>query len=65
MEDNAGFEVVLQETLTLFKKNNQNIDLKKVEDAARAAYEILGDTSWETGGPIIFHSLAVAKNCCP
>jgi GTP pyrophosphokinase len=61
MEDHANFEVVLQEMLTLFKKNNQNVDLKKVEDAARTAYEILGDTSWETGGPIIFHSLSVAK----
>lgn len=61
MKEDSRFELVLREMLLLFKEKGVNADLKKVEDAARTAYDILGDLSWESGNPIIFHSMAVAK----
>ncbi len=61
MSENRRFEDVLVETLSLFEKSNSNVDIKKVESAAKVAYEILGNISWESGAPIIFHSLSVAK----
>jgi GTP diphosphokinase / guanosine-3',5'-bis(diphosphate) 3'-diphosphatase len=61
MEDQTRFEKALKDMITLFEKNSVHIDLKKVEDACRTAYDILGETSWESGSPIIYHSMSVAR----
>jgi guanosine-3',5'-bis(diphosphate) 3'-pyrophosphohydrolase len=61
MEDQTRFEKALNEMIALFEKSSAHIDLKKVEDACRTAWEILGDASWESGSPIIYHSMSVAK----
>lgn len=47
--------------LSLFKESGLKIDFGKVEEAGRVAYQILGEVCWESGGPIIFHSMEVAK----
>nr|HPR32499.1 HD domain-containing protein [Prolixibacteraceae bacterium] len=61
MDGSLRFEQEMQNMLSLFAKSGLNVDLKKVEEAARAAYAILGDRCWETGGPIIYHSMSVAR----
>ncbi|HNW51399.1 MAG TPA: RelA/SpoT family protein [Prolixibacteraceae bacterium] len=61
MEAQTQFEHALSDMLSLFEKSSVHVDLKKIEDACRSAYEILGDISWESGPPIIYHSIAVAK----
>lgn len=61
MELNDKFEIALKELIDLCEKSSLAIDLKKVDDAARMAFDILGGSSWESGDPIIFHSIEVAK----
>jgi len=61
MVDNSRFETQLEELITLLEKQNNNLDLKKIEDACRVAHEILGETCWESGNPIIYHSISVAR----
>ncbi|MBN2262718.1 MAG: bifunctional (p)ppGpp synthetase/guanosine-3',5'-bis(diphosphate) 3'-pyrophosphohydrolase [Prolixibacteraceae bacterium] len=47
--------------LNICKKSSVAIDIVKVEDAGNKAFQILGNSCWETGEPIIFHSIKVAK----
>jgi GTP pyrophosphokinase len=47
--------------LNICKKSSVAIDIAKVEDAGNKAFQILGNSCWETGEPIIFHSIKVAK----
>lgn len=61
MELQDKFEKSLKELITLCDQSTVMIDLKRVEEAARVAFEILGDSKWESGEPIIFHSFEVAK----
>lgn len=61
MDEKLKFETSLKDMITLLDKQGLNVDLMKVEDACRSAYEILGEASWESGDPIIYHSMAVAK----
>lgn len=60
MEDINRFENRLEELISLLDKQGNNLDLKKIEDACRIAYAILGETCWESGAPIIYHSMSVA-----
>lgn len=55
------FEKALANLLAVCEKSSAAIDLKKVEEACRMAFQILGDSRWESGDQIIFHSIAVAN----
>lgn len=55
------FEERLVALLNECSKSNVAIDPEKVSEAAKAAFEILGDASWESGEPIVFHSIEVAR----
>jgi GTP diphosphokinase / guanosine-3',5'-bis(diphosphate) 3'-diphosphatase len=55
------FERKLSDLLNACKKSGISVDLQKVEEAGRKAFDILGGSCWESGEPIIFHSLEVAK----
>ncbi|MGF7138436.1 RelA/SpoT family protein [Roseimarinus sediminis] len=55
------FEERLVALLSECSKSNVAIDPEKVSEAAKAAFEILGDASWESGEPIVFHSIEVAR----
>jgi GTP pyrophosphokinase len=61
MDESMKFENSIEELIAHLEKHNINLDLKKIEDACRVAHEILGDTCWESGAPIIYHSMSVAK----
>ena len=61
MDIREKYQKSLQELLALCEQTSVTIDLKKVENAAGMAFDILGNSSWETGDPIIFHSIEVAK----
>ncbi|NLU38350.1 MAG: bifunctional (p)ppGpp synthetase/guanosine-3',5'-bis(diphosphate) 3'-pyrophosphohydrolase [Bacteroidales bacterium] len=61
MENNNRFETTLEELLALLGKQSSNLDLNKISEACHFAYEILGETSWESGKPIIYHSMSVAR----
>jgi GTP pyrophosphokinase len=54
------FEKALNDLLELCSKSSVPLDNEKIEKASRLAYDILGDLRWETGEPIIFHSIEVA-----
>lgn len=56
-----NFDSALQALLQVCEKGSVPIDLEKVERAAKVAFEILGNSSWESGDPIIFHSIEVAR----
>jgi len=49
------------ELLEICKRSNVPIDISKIEKAGQKAFQILNDSSWESGDPIIFHSIDVAK----
>ncbi|HPR60071.1 MAG TPA: RelA/SpoT family protein [Prolixibacteraceae bacterium] len=55
------FNAALTGLLNICKKSSVAIDIAKVEDAGQKAFKILGASCWETGEPIIFHSIKVAK----
>lgn len=55
------FNAALASLLNICKKSSVTIDTAKVEDAGQKAFQILGNSCWETGEPIIFHSIKVAK----
>lgn len=61
MSERLYFDNELKTMMALFEKSELNIDLTKVEEACRFAYQILGNKSWESGGPIIYHSMDVAQ----
>ncbi|MDA3927926.1 MAG: RelA/SpoT family protein [Prolixibacteraceae bacterium] len=61
MDTAQKFENHLKELLTFCSKSPVLIDLEKVELAGRNAFNILGNTAWESGDPIILHSINVAK----
>ncbi|HNZ72946.1 MAG TPA: hypothetical protein PKJ43_10000, partial [Prolixibacteraceae bacterium] len=61
MENNNRFETTLKELLALLGKQSSNLDINKISEACHFAYEILGETSWESGKPIIYHSMSVAR----
>ena len=61
MELIEKFEKSLLELITVCSQSSVTINLKRVEEAARVAFEILGDSKWESGDPIVFHSIDVAK----
>ncbi|MBN1927056.1 MAG: bifunctional (p)ppGpp synthetase/guanosine-3',5'-bis(diphosphate) 3'-pyrophosphohydrolase [Prolixibacteraceae bacterium] len=61
MTEKRRFDNELATMLSLFKESGLKIDFGKVEEAGRVAYQILGEVCWESGGPIIFHSMEVAK----
>ncbi|MBN2807040.1 MAG: bifunctional (p)ppGpp synthetase/guanosine-3',5'-bis(diphosphate) 3'-pyrophosphohydrolase [Prolixibacteraceae bacterium] len=60
MELESKFEASLKDLTAICSQSSQ-MDLKRIEEACRVAYEILGDTRWESGEPIIFHSIEVAR----
>jgi GTP pyrophosphokinase len=47
--------------LEICDKSSVPVDIKKIEKAGQKAFQILEDSSWESGDPIIFHSIDVAK----
>lgn len=57
---NVKFEKKLATLLEVCRKSSVALDLAKIEEAAKAAFRILGDTCWESGEAIIFHSFDVA-----
>lgn len=61
MDYRHNFDTAVSELLELCTASSVSIDIEKVEEAANTAYDILGDKCWESGMPIIFHSIAVAK----
>ncbi|MFA9390644.1 MAG: bifunctional (p)ppGpp synthetase/guanosine-3',5'-bis(diphosphate) 3'-pyrophosphohydrolase [Prolixibacteraceae bacterium] len=61
MELLEKFEKSLQELILICDRSSAVIDLKRVEEAAHAALDILGDSKWESGDAIVFHSIEVAK----
>lgn len=46
--------------VAICSQSTARINIERVKEAAAAAYEILGDISWESGDPIILHSISVA-----
>lgn len=55
------YNAAISGLLNICKKSNIAIDISKIEDAGQKAFQILGNSCWETGEPIIFHSIEVAK----
>lgn len=62
MEARQKVDRALEELLNLCKASNVNIDLEKVEKATEVAFEILGESKWESGDIIVLHSIDVAKS---
>lgn len=61
MEMIEKYEISLRELCSICSQSSVAIDVKRIEEAARVAFEILGNSKWESGDPIIFHSIEVAK----
>lgn len=61
MSANEKFEKTLAKLLENCRNSTVKIDIEKVEEAGRMAFDILGDLRWESGRPIIFHSISVAN----
>lgn len=55
------FEKKMTNLLNICKSSSGNIDISKVNMAGQKAFQILGDSCWESGEPIVFHSIEVAK----
>lgn len=54
------FENKLAKLLEVCRKSSVTLDLVKIEEAAKTAFRILENSSWESGEAIIFHSIDVA-----
>ncbi|MDA3880748.1 MAG: RelA/SpoT family protein [Prolixibacteraceae bacterium] len=50
----------VSELIEICEQSSVQIDTKRVNEAATKAWEILGNSSWESGDPIVFHSVEVA-----
>lgn len=58
---NLTFDERVNQLIGICENSTVPIDTDRVRSAAEKAHEILGDSCWESGGPIIFHSIEVAK----
>lgn len=61
MDIQVKYNEAIAELLELCRQSTVVIDFERVENAGAMAFDILGDSSWESGDPIIFHSIEVAK----
>jgi GTP diphosphokinase / guanosine-3',5'-bis(diphosphate) 3'-diphosphatase len=61
MELKLKVENKIAELLKLCNESTIAIDTNKVSDACQTAIEILGTSTWESGEPIVLHSISVAK----
>jgi GTP diphosphokinase / guanosine-3',5'-bis(diphosphate) 3'-diphosphatase len=61
MDYTPNIDRAIDDLLLVCKNSNVPIDIAKVEEAILSAKDILGLTSWESGEPIILHSIAVAR----
>lgn len=57
----SEIDSALADLLAVCSGSSLKIDSDKVKEAAETAYQILGTVSWESGVPIILHSISVAK----
>lgn len=61
MDYQTQIRASIDELLTLCQQSATPVDVEKVEEAAESALAILGLKSWESGVPIVLHSIAVAR----
>lgn len=61
MNSQEKVDKALAELLDLCEQSSVAINLKEVETATRMAFDILGESKWESGDIIVLHSIDVAK----
>jgi guanosine-3',5'-bis(diphosphate) 3'-pyrophosphohydrolase len=55
------YQKEINKLLEICNRSSVPIDINKIEKAGQNAFQLLNDSKWESGEPIIFHSIDVAK----
>ncbi|MDA3816375.1 MAG: RelA/SpoT family protein [Prolixibacteraceae bacterium] len=55
------YQKEINKLLEICNRSSVPIDINKIEKAGQNAFQLLKDSKWESGEPIIFHSIDVAK----
>lgn len=61
MDNRNRIEKEIAELKNICDKTSVQLDFNKIEKATWVAFDILEDSCWESGDPIVFHSIEVAK----